>query len=65
MHNVLLGMMNIYYREELGKSIREVIELDVDKEGIGWGLYLRVKVWLDISKPLIRDKLLNFAGSQS
>lgn len=44
MHDVPLGMMNSFYREELGKSIDEVIELDVDNDSIELGLYLRVKV---------------------
>lgn len=58
-------MMNIYFGEELGKLVGEVIELDVDNEGIGWGPYLRVKDRIDISKPLIRGKLINFTETQS
>lgn len=36
-------MMNSFYREELEKSIDEAIELDVDNDGIGWGLTYDLK----------------------
>lgn len=57
-----MGMMNSCYGKELGKYIGEVIELDVDYDGIGWGPYLRVKVWLNISRLILRGKLINFVG---
>lgn len=60
-----MGMMNRVYREDLGKAIGEVMELDIDKDSIGWGPYLRIKFWFNISKPLIRCKLINFVGNQS
>lgn len=56
-----MGMMNIFYKEELGRAIGEVIELD---DGIGWGPYLKVKVWMNISNPILKGKLINFAGTQ-
>lgn len=65
MHDAPLSMMNSFYEEELGKAIGEVIELDVDNEGIGWGSYLRVKVWLDISRLILKGKLINFARTQA
>lgn len=38
--------MNEFYGEVLDKVIGEIIEIevDVDKDGVGWGPYLRVKV---------------------
>lgn len=44
MHNVPLHMINRFYGEDLGKAIGKVIELDVDKDVIAWGPYLRIKV---------------------
>lgn len=44
MHNIPFTMMNRYYGKILGKAIGEIIEVDVDKDGAGWGPYLRVKV---------------------
>lgn len=52
-HNLPYGMMNKVYGALLGKAIGEVIEIDVDKDGVGWGL-----VWVDITKPLLRDSLI-------
>lgn len=40
----------------------EVIEVDVGQEWLGWGLYLRVKIWVDISIPLLRGSLINLEG---
>lgn len=39
----------------------EVIEIDVDSNEIGWEPYMRV----DITKPLLQGKPINFAGDQS
>ena len=33
-------------------------EVDVDKGGMGWGEALRVKVTLDLHKPLMRGRVL-------
>jgi hypothetical protein len=46
----------------LGSSMGIVEEIDTDKEGIGWGEFLRVKVSLDISKPLPRGRKLKYEG---
>lgn len=43
--------MNKFYREKLGKAIGEVIDTNVDRDGVGWGPFLRIKVWVDITKP--------------
>lgn len=65
LHNILLGMMNTIYGEDLGKNIGEVIELDVDKDGIGWSPYVLIRVQVNMSKPLAWVKLINFMGKQS
>lgn len=64
LHDLLMGMMNRVYAERLGKSIGEIIEIDVDRERAGWGPYLRLKMWVDISKPLICGSLINVLGKQ-
>lgn len=51
-HNLPLGMTKSIYGKRFGKSIREVIKLDIDKDGMGWGPYLRVKVKVNVTKPL-------------
>lgn len=47
---------------KLGSSVGKVEEVDTDKDGIGWGEYLRVKVLIDLSKPLPRGRKLKFEG---
>jgi hypothetical protein len=34
----------------------------VDDGGMGWGEYLRVKITLDLPKPLIRGRMLKING---
>lgn len=46
-------MMNKVYGERLGRSIREIIDDDVDKDGVGWGVFLCFKIWVEITKPLV------------
>lgn len=65
LHDVPLGMMNRVYDVDLGKTIGEVIDLDVNKDGIGWGSYLRIRVWVNLLIPLICGKLISFWGNQS
>lgn len=64
MFSLPLGMMNQAYREKLQKTINEVLDVNVDKEGMGWGPYLKIKVWVNIFKHLIRGSLINLAGNQ-
>lgn len=35
------------------------MDMDVDRDGVGWRSYLRVKVWVDMTKPLVRGSLMN------
>lgn len=36
----------------------KVDDVDVDEEGVSWGKYLRVRIILDLSKPLSRGRRL-------
>uniref|UniRef100_A0A0A9A291 CCHC-type domain-containing protein n=1 Tax=Arundo donax TaxID=35708 RepID=A0A0A9A291_ARUDO len=40
--------------QKLGSWIGKVVKVEADEDGWGWGEFLRIKVQLDISKPLIR-----------
>lgn len=42
-------MMNRRFGESLEEIISEVEDVDVGEDGVGWGPYLRVRVWLDIT----------------
>lgn len=49
LHKLPLGMMNRRFGESLEEIISEVEDVDVGEDGVGWGPYLRVRVWLDIT----------------
>lgn len=59
MHNISFGLMNRVYGETLEKTIGEIIKVDIDKDGAGWDHFLRVKILVDITKPLVRGNLIN------
>jgi hypothetical protein len=42
-----------------------VEEVETDVDGIGWGEYLRVRIRLDIMKPLARGRVLKLNGESS
>lgn len=48
------GMMNKAVGEAIGSEIGSFISMDLDEDGTTLGRYLRIKVRLDIRKPLMR-----------
>lgn len=54
-----LGMMNKVAGEMIGDLIGAVLEVDVDDSELAIGQFLRVKVKLDIRKPLMREVTLD------
>lgn len=59
LHGLPFGMMNRTCRHRIGKRMGEVINIDVDKDGLGWEPFLRVRVWVNITKSLLCCTLLN------
>jgi hypothetical protein len=47
-------MMNVDIGEMIGEKVGDVLEIEADDDGMVVGRYLRVKVLLDIRKPLLR-----------
>jgi hypothetical protein len=43
--------------QKIGASIGEVEDIDVMEDGVGWEEFLRVKIKLDLSKPLSQGGL--------
>ena len=41
---------------QIRATVGEVEDVDVLDDGVGWGEYLRVKICIDLSKPLAQDQ---------
>lgn len=61
-HDMPLIFMSKGIGEKIGESMGQLVEVDVAGEGVGWGRCLRIRVVLDLSKPLDRGRALNLAG---
>jgi hypothetical protein len=46
----------------IGALVGEVEAVDTDGKGVGWGESLRVKIRLDLTKPLAHGRMLKFQG---
>ena len=45
----------------LGEGIGDFIEVDDKSVDEGWGPYLRIRVSIDVSKPLLRGKMIELS----
>ncbi|XWS39417.1 hypothetical protein CRYUN_Cryun18bG0052800 [Craigia yunnanensis] len=61
-HGLLLGLMSGKIGTILGESIGDVEEINADEEQMAWGRYLRVRVAINISKPLKRGSTIAVEG---
>jgi hypothetical protein len=64
-HDMPLICMNKSIGTKIGNSLGELIDVDVAGDGRGWGSYLRLRVNLDLMKPIDRGQALNLAGKSS
>lgn len=61
-HDMPLVCMNGGVGRKIGESLGEVWDVDVAGDGVGWGSFLRIRVLLDLLKPLERRRSLHIAG---
>jgi hypothetical protein len=61
-HDMPLTCMNREVGNRIGQSIGMVEEIDVTGDGVGWGRCLRIRVHIDITKPLERGRALVLNG---
>jgi hypothetical protein len=54
--------MNLHIGYQIGLVMGHVEEVDVDNGGMGLGEALRVKITLDLQKPLMRGRMLKING---
>jgi hypothetical protein len=53
-HDLPFGLMNNKWGWKLTEKVRLVLKVEADSHGRAWGPYLRAKVQIYISKPLLR-----------
>jgi hypothetical protein len=62
MYNLPLACMGKKIGHKIGSLIGTVEEVDVFDGEAGWGEYLRVRVMMDVTKPLARGRMLHLKG---
>jgi hypothetical protein len=62
MTNLPLACMGREIGRKIGASVGVVEAVDTDARGMGWGESLRVKILIDLSKPLPRGRKINVEG---
>ncbi|XP_042972923.1 uncharacterized protein At4g02000-like [Carya illinoinensis] len=58
-HDLPMIACNEYVGKLIGDTLGKVIEVDVDYDDLAWGEYMRVRLALDITKPLLRRKRIS------
>jgi hypothetical protein len=61
-HEMPLTYMNREAGLRIGQSIGIVDDVDVTGDGVGWGRCLRIKVYINLTKPLERGRALVING---
>lgn len=60
--NSPLGFGNKSVVEKIGNTLGEFLEIDFDKNDVSWGNNIRMRVKMDISKPLLGGFMLKATG---
>jgi hypothetical protein len=63
MKNMLLACMGREIGRKIEASVGEVVAVDTDARGMGWGEFLRVKILLNLAKPPQRGRKINIKGT--
>ena len=64
-HDMPLLCMNKSVGTKIGELLRQLKDVDVAGDSTGWGSCLRLRVTLDLRKPLDHGRALNIAGKTS
>jgi hypothetical protein len=64
MFNLPLACMGKEVGFQIGSTMGTVTEVETDDDGVGWGKYLRVRINLDLTKPLARGRTINLFGKK-
>jgi hypothetical protein len=63
-HDMPLGCMSKGVGFKIGESMGKVEEVAIAADDVGWGKYLRVRVAINLYKPLERGRRLKLAGTE-
>lgn len=58
LYNLPFQCMNLYYGNLIGQTICTVLDIDVNGDDTGWREFLRIRVKLNLFKPLVRGRAL-------
>jgi hypothetical protein len=58
MFNLPLACMGRATGEKLGSLMGDMEEVEMDEEGVSWGEFLRVRIKLNLFRPLLRGRML-------
>lgn len=64
-HGLELQLLTRYVGEVLGNKVGRVMEIDCSTNSIAWGKCLRVRVLINVTKPLVRGTKVEFNGNTS
>ena len=56
--NIPIKSMNKAVGTKTGNEMCELLMVDAPKSGLAWGPFLRIRVNVDITKPLMRGKMI-------
>lgn len=62
MINLPLACMGNEIGRKIGATVGVVEAVDTEANGMGWGEFLRVKILLDLTKPVLRGRKINIQG---
>jgi hypothetical protein len=63
--NLPIKSMTREVGEKIGAAMGRLIEVDVPPDGMGWGRFLRIRVEVEILKPLMRGRILQFENEDT
>lgn len=63
MSKLLVSMMNRETTEVIGTDMGEMLDVEIEEDGLVVGRYLRIKVRINIRKALRRGIILHVGGS--
>jgi hypothetical protein len=62
MYNLPLACMGVEIEKQIGAMVGVVEDDETDEDGVGWGKFLRVKICIDLTKPLARGRRIKVQG---